>query len=68
MSNHQTISLFCSIGNNFATLEMKVLLAVLLQRYVFVKDPAPKVPFVVEAKLNLVPKKGHTLLIQQRKD
>jgi len=59
--------MMCSIGNNFAQLEIKVVLAMLAQRYNFVADPTCKVPFNCEMYLSLVLAKGHTLYLEKRK-
>ena len=55
-----------SIGNNFALLEAKVVLSMLLQKYNCVKDPACKVPFGMEMPLALQVPEGHTMCLTRR--
>eukprot|EP01102_Stenamoeba_stenopodia_P002098 TRINITY_DN11859_c0_g1_i1.p1 TRINITY_DN11859_c0_g1~~TRINITY_DN11859_c0_g1_i1.p1 ORF type:complete len:546 (+),score=131.40 TRINITY_DN11859_c0_g1_i1:241-1638(+) len=49
------------IGTNFAMLEMKIVLAFLLRRFVFEADPNCKVPFDFDFKSSMSIVQGHTL-------
>jgi len=48
-------------------LEMKAILAMLLQKYTFVKDPKSTKPFNVVVSLALRAPSEHTIRVQKRK-
>lgn len=54
------------IGNNFAMLEMRVLLTRALQHFRFVRDDRAKVPFGLETRVVMGVRSGHTLRVQER--
>jgi len=55
------------IGQNFAMLEMRLLLALLLRHFVFVPDLNTKVKFEMQINTTPEPKTGHTLLVKKIK-
>jgi len=55
------------IGSNFAQLEIRVVLSMLLQGYSVLPDTACKVPFGVELQVSLGLTPGHTIVLEKRK-